>query len=415
MKMVDQTLVRLGKETLLDQPGMQPLTADIYAQALRSYEQLLPKLEKNQRLPKDIAKVQLQMGFATKKLGKPKEALALLEKAARSLELLRDANKTDGELLESLSLAKIQIGTIHYEQQRFAAAAIPFQDALLLRREFAKLEPENIEAGQLLANSEMNVGLLQEALGKPQEALEYYQAANARRKALLEKAPENSGLLRDRAKGLTNIGLLLAHQNKLAEAEKNYDEARQAFAKLAEHKDHQINDLHDLGISWMRLGDAAAVRNNSADLKLAVDRYYKALRVLEGLVVANPNVPSYRGTLGKTRLNLAQFYERQDNSREAFAQLTIAFDELQRLQTTDATYKKYRTRAFFEMLRLKKWKKLSPSELQDFEEWLNFAAQENGVPWVESIQKLAQTAPELPEVQLEDTGFESLDPPTKDR
>lgn len=415
MKMVDQTLVRLGKETLLDQPGMQPLTADIYAQALRSYEQLLPKLEKNQRLPKDIAKVQLQMGFATKKLGKPKEALALLEKAARSLELLRDANKTDGELLESLSLAKIQIGTIHYEQQRFAAAAIPFQDALLLRRDFAKLEPENIEAGQLLANSEMNVGLLQEAMGKPQEALEYYQAANARRKALLEKAPENSGLLRDRAKGLTNIGLLLAHQNKLAEAENNYDEARQAFAKLAEHKDHQINDLHDLGISWMRLGDAAAVRNNSADLKLAVDRYYKALRVLEGLVVANPNVPSYRGTLGKTRLNLAQFYERQDNSREAFAQLTIAFDELQRLQTTDATYKKYRTRAFFEMLRLKKWKKLSPSELQDFEEWLNFAAQENGVPWVESIQKLAQTAPELPEVQLEDTGFESLDPPTKDR
>lgn len=410
MNMVDQLLVKLGKVTLLDQPGMQPLTADIYAQALHSYEQLLPKLEKNQRLSKDIAKVQLQMGFATKKLGKPQEALALLEKAAKSLELLRVDNKTDGELLESLSLAKIQMGTIHYEQKRFAAAAIPFQDALLLRREFAELEPENIEAGQLLANSEMNVGLLQEALGKPKEALEYYQAANARRKALLKKASDNSGLLRDRAKGLTNIGLLLAHQNKLAEAEKNYDEARQAFAELVEHKDHQIDDLHDLGISWMRLGDAAAVRNNPADLQLAVDRYYKALRVLEGLVAANPNVPSYRGTLGKTRLNLAQLYERQNNSREAFAQLTIAFDDLQKLQAKDATYKSDRTRAFFEMLRLKKWNKLRETEIQDFDAWLDFASQENGTAWVERLQKLANSATELPEVQLENSVLESLEP-----
>ena len=100
--------------------------------------------------------------------------------ALESLEKLYQANPQNIQLLEELSKMKTQIGTLHFEQQRFAEAAGPLKDASTLRRMLVELKPRDIVAGQLLANSEMNLGLLEESLGHSQKALEQYQAAQRR-------------------------------------------------------------------------------------------------------------------------------------------------------------------------------------------------------------------------------------------
>ncbi len=398
MKMVDQLLVRISEETLFNQPGMQPITADIYGKALKEYEQLLPKLEKNQRLPIDIAMVRFQMGFVTKNLGKPKEALSLMETAAESLDKLYQADPQNIQLLEELSKMKTQIGTLHFEQQRFPEAAGPLQDASTLRRLLVELKPRDIVAGQLLANSEMNLGLLEESLGHSPMALEQYQAAQRRRNGLLQREPANVGVQRDLAKGFDNLGVFFLSQRKLVEAETAAGQARDVFLLLTQRKGRSLDDLYALAMCWQRLGDIAFVRNGDKDLALAGERYYEGLRVSDELVVGNVGVVEYRGTMAGMQLNLARVRELQKESAEAFDYLISAFYEFQALQSVKISHQRDYVMTFRELLRLRQWKKLSEQELKQMNVCLTAAAKDYGQPWVDTLIEQAAAAPEFPAI-----------------
>ena len=130
----------------------------------------------------------------------------------------------------------------------------------------------------------------------------------------------------------------------------------------------------------------------------------KSAKVLEELVTENPNVGIYRGTLAEARLNLAQLHQRQKNPREAFALLTSAFDDFNKLKAEDASYKKHEIKSFYEMLRLKKWNKLGMEQQNDLAAWIEFATTQNGETWVQSVEKQVATAPEYPQARrLEET------------
>jgi tetratricopeptide (TPR) repeat protein len=221
---------------------------------------------------------------------------------------------------------------------------------------------------------------------------------------LLKKQPNNIGLVRDQAKGLSNLGRLHNSQQRLGEAESYLEQAKQRFISLTQRTDRQLEDLHDLGICWLLLGDLAAMSSDEAGLQIAVERYEEAQRVLDGLVIENSSVYVYRGTLALARLNLANAYERQKKPHEAFDRLASAFDEFQMLAAKDEVYRKYSAKAFFEMLRLRKWNKLSEGEQKVLADWLDFALKDNGEAWVRNHEKLAASAAEFPPLpSLEDS------------
>ncbi len=404
MNMVDDLLVGINEETLLEQPGMQPIKAKIYAKAQANYEKLLPKLEKSKQLPENIALVKSQMGLVKVQLGDRKEGLRLMTEANAAMEKMHEKDAKNVKVLTNLSKVKTEIGRLYFNQRDLKAASAPILQALELRRKLIELEPENIEAGQLLANSEMNVGLLEEDLGHAQKALEQYEAAQRRRKELLRKEPANVGILRDQAKGLSELGVFRARQQKLREAEELFEQAEKAFTSLTDRKDRQLDDLLNHGIVLRRLGDMAAVTNDEKKLNIAIERYMKSVKLLEELVTANPNVGIYRGTLAAAKLNLAQLHQRKKNAREAFALLTSAFDDFNKLKAEDDSYKKHEKKSFYEMLRLKKWNKLGTEQQNDLVEWIKFATTQNGETWVQSVEKQASTAPEFPQaLRLEET------------
>jgi serine/threonine protein kinase len=401
--MIDDLMVRISDE-LLNQPGMQEVRADILLKAQSSYAQLLTKLEKNQRLPEQIAMVRYRIGQTKQYLNSPEEALALYEAALASLEQLHEKDPANPSVLKNLSVVHTQTGQLHWQQRRFKPAEASTQAGLALRKRLVEMEPGNIESGQLLANSEMNLGMIEEELGNPAEAATQYKSSEARRNELLKKAPTNSGLLRDQAKGLANLGLFNARQGKLNEAEQYFEKASKGFAALCEGKDRQLDDLLNLGISWRRLGDISAIRSGKGDLREAITKYIKSVKALEELVAANSTVRIYRGTLAAARLNLAQFHQRQKQPHEAFLLLASAFDDFNKLKAEDVAYKKHEMKSFHEILRLKKWNKLGADEQQDFSYWLEFATTTNGESWVKALQQQADSAPEFPqELHLEET------------
>jgi tetratricopeptide (TPR) repeat protein len=404
MKMVDQLMLRISEETLLNQPGMQEVRADILIKAQSSYEQLLTKLEMNQRLPEQIAMVRFKIGQTKQYLNSPDEALTHYKAAEKSLQEIQATDPANSSLLKNLSLVMTQTGQLHWQQHRYKAAESPLRAGLAIRKRLVEIGQEDIEAGQLLANSEMNVGMIEEELGHPEKASEHYKAAQHRRRELLKRAPANTGLLRDQAKGLSNLGMFYARQQKLKEAEQFFEEARMAFASLSNRKDRQLDDLLNLGISWRRLGDVAAVRSGEMDLQTAIEKYIEGVKVLEELVAANSTVRNYRGTLAEARLNLGQLYQRQKSPGEAFVLLASAFDDFNKLKVDDAAYKKHEMKSFHEMLRLKTWNKLGADQQQDLTYWLEFATTANGQSWVQAIEKQAASAPEYPQAgRLEET------------
>jgi len=404
MNMVDQLMVTISEDRLLNQPGMQKVRADIMAQAEDQYAVLLKKLERNQRLPERIAMVRFKIGGIKHYLNAPVEALSLYESASESLQSLYERDPKSVRLLRDLSDVKIAMARLHYEQKRYSDAEAPMREALDLRQKLADAQPDDNESAQLLANSEMNMGLLEEELGHPRQALALYEAAQRRRKEILVKDKSNIGVKRDHAKGLSELGMFHARQQKLKEAAVFFEQAEQAFVELTDRKDRQLDDLLNHGIVLRRLGDMAAVRNDEKSLQNAIDRYVKSVKLLEELVTANSSVGIYRGTLAATKLNLAQLYQRQKNAREAFALLTSAFDDFNKLKAEDASYKKHEKKSFYEMLRLKKWNKLGTEQQTDLVAWIEFATTQNGETWVQSVEKQASTAPEFPQaLRLEET------------
>jgi eukaryotic-like serine/threonine-protein kinase len=404
--MIDGFMVKIGDKTLRDQPGMQQKQAEILAMAQSHYERLLGKLEKNQRLPEEIAKVKSKLGLVKLQLGDRKEGLRLMNEAAESLATMHERDVKNVTVLTYLSSVQTEIGKLYFDQRDFKSASGPLLDALALRRELVELEPDNNEAGQLLANSEMNVGLLFDGVQESAQALTHYEAADKRRTELLRKDPKNVSVMRDRAKGLTELGMLHAKQGKLSQAEEFIEQAEKVFVALTNRKDRQLDDLLHHGIVLRRLGDMAALRNDEQDLRRAIEKYVKSVKLLEELFVANSTVRIYRGTLAEARLNLAVLNERQKNPREAFFLLVAAFDDFNKLKVEDASYKKHEKQSFHEMLRLKKWNKLDVAQQQDFVYWLEFATTANGLPWVQAIETLAESAPEYPQaLRLEETDF----------
>lgn len=408
MGMIDRLLLKISGETLFNQPGMLEVRAGIQKDAISSYERVLSKLEKSQRMPEKIAVVKSSMGVMKLQLGQHKEGLSLVNEASETLEKMHRENPQSTKLLTYLSSVKTDIGKYYFDQRNYELATEPLQQALSLRKERVELEPNDIEAGQLLANAEMNLGTLKDALRQAPAALALLESADKRRSELLRKQPGNNGVLRDRAKGLSNIGLLHAQQGKLNEAEKYYEQARQAFDTLDASKDRQLDDFLNLGICWKNLGDFAAIRNGKDDLPLAINRYVQSIKILEQLVNSNSSMRIYRGTLGRTRLNLAQLELRKKNYHESFAVLTVAFDELQQLRIEDPSYEKFSSKVMFEMLRLKKWNKLNADDQKELEQWVSFAKTENGESWMHGIEQRVESAPEFPPaLVLEETELNS--------
>src|SRR5207249_4814673 len=109
MSMVDQLLVRISEVRLLNQPGMQEVRADLMVEAESSYQKLLGKLEKNQRLPEQIAVVQFKMGKIKHYLNSPVEALTLYEGACQSLQKLQDQDPTNMRALKEISDVKTEM------------------------------------------------------------------------------------------------------------------------------------------------------------------------------------------------------------------------------------------------------------------------------------------------------------------
>lgn len=405
MDMVDQLMVRISDETLLNQPGMQEVRVDIQTKALASYEKLLTKLEKNERLPLQIATVRYQMGRIKQELDGPKEALALYESAERSMKQMLAARPENLPALKLLSEIQTERGSLFFRKQDISAAGEPLESAVRNRKQMVQLDPGSIEYGQLLANAEMNLGLLEEMRNHIQEALQLYQTADKRRGELLSREPENVRLLRGQGKGLHNLSAFHARRRDFTAAEKALDQARLNFQKLCQRPSPDFEDMQGLAVTWKLLGNIAIVRNSDNDLSLAADRYSEAIKVLDQLLARNTSVYAYWEQKVETQMNFALVRERQKQANEAFLLLIAAFNAARELRSDTPIFASVYIKTLYEMLRMKKWKKLSKDQEVEVTQVLANAIADFGEAWLKEVESAASNAAEFPQATTLEQAF----------
>ena len=178
------------------------------------------------------------------------------EQCFAALSILR--RKDESTMIQAVVLTTI--ASLLQLQHRWAEALKCEEQALALFRRYKTLFPGQVSIGSHLSN----IGLLYEKLGKPQEALHWYEDA------LQEDRRTNN------ERGIASD---LRRSGAIWQDLKEYDRARRAYHEALDI-DVQLNDLYGVAADYGNLGASFSLEGNR---KEALDALRKALELFISL------------------------------------------------------------------------------------------------------------------------------------
>jgi serine/threonine-protein kinase len=329
--------VRVSEETLLDQPGMQPLRDALLRQALAYYEQFVAERQDDRQLRREVAQAQYFVGRITETIDSPQKALPHYRQAAELEErLLADGGGNHGD--PSLAVDHAQtlnaIGRALQNLELLDEARKYYHQAAALRETLAAAAPEDAERARALASSLMNLGQLQMIAGEPAAALPLLERAQSLRLAhATPDSPPSTAMQRDLGMGYFNLARAQLALGDASAGESRLMDAIGTFEALAERQSQDLENHRRLALC-RRL--VAGVKAAAGDADAAIDFYEQARDALEELERRNPDVPDYAADLAGVRMDLGDFLHAQGELRGALVEMSAAVDGLRKLVEREA-------------------------------------------------------------------------------
>jgi serine/threonine-protein kinase len=328
---VRQYYIRVSEETLLNQPGLQPLRDELLRQALEYYEQFLDERGEDASLAREVARANFFVGRITESIDSPAKALPHYEQAAQQQKKLleRGGAGVSDELKSEYAETVNATGRALQKMQRVEEARRRYEEAATLRERLAAEHPEDVEMARSLASSVMNLGLLELMAGKPAAALPLLDRAQGLRLAHAEEdSPAATRLRRDVGMGYYNLAQAHLQTGDLPAAEKNLLAAIGVFEKLVTEAPADFEQQRRLAICQRMLGDVKAANGKGPE---AIKSYEQARGMLSEIAARNPNVPDYAADLAGVRMNLAQQLENAGEGERAVGEFDAAIEGLRKL------------------------------------------------------------------------------------
>ncbi len=319
-EVVNQFFVLVSEDTLLNQPGAQPLRGDLLKLALAHYERFLAERGKDVTLLQEIARTHYRVGLIRQSIDPdPAAGRVALE---RALGMQRGLlSRTPSEPLEAdLGDTLNALGQVLQQSGEGEAALAALEEAQGLRRQLVTRHPRDLELGRKLANTTMNIGLLHKKLNHLADAARRLDEAQAaRREALGGRSIESAGaqellLWRDLAMGHYNRANLAVSMNEPAAAEK---ELAPAIALLEHIERKEPNDLRNRERLAACFHLAARLCQERRDYAEAARRYAQAIAALEVLHRFSPQVVEFQERLALVLMDHGALLARQRKTEEA--------------------------------------------------------------------------------------------------
>ncbi len=352
---VNKFYTRVSEDKLLNQPGMQPLRQDLLREALEYYQQLLDERGDDPTIQDELAVTYFRIGRITELIETPDEALVWYRRALAAQQKLIAKRPDDTECLTALGDTWNGIGGVLSNLREFDESREAHRKASEYRARLANKVPENTEFQRTLANSRMNIGLVDKDVGlvdmengRSGEARSNFERARLNfkeaqrlRDRILEKCPDCEETRRDMGIGYYNMAnLCLSLEEREGEgAEINFEEAISLFEGLLAQDDRDLANQYRLAMCYRELANLHSQQQRRDEAR---ERYGQAFERIKQLVQRNPDVPEYEADLAGLRINLGQLENddgRPDAAIESFRQ---AIDILQPLSEQYSTTTRYR-------------------------------------------------------------------------
>jgi tetratricopeptide (TPR) repeat protein len=322
---VDDLFTRVSEDTLLHQPGMQPLRRDLLRRARDYYEKFLKQGQGDKSLRDELAMAQFRVGLITEEVESPGKAIPSYETARDIQAQLAGGEPTNPDRLKALGDTLNAIGRALHKQQQPERALKAYAAAIDVRKQLAERVPDKMEFQRTLANTYMNIGLVQKE-GNLAQARNSMEQAQAIRNKLLVAGHRDAKLRRDFAMGCFNLAKLALAGNDADAAEAALEKARQLFTALVKDTPSDIDTSYVLAVCCRKQADLLCFKKRYDEV---LRLYAQARDILEQLAEKNPSVTEYQVGAAEVFLNIALIEKERGHSDKSLA----AFDRAASLLT----------------------------------------------------------------------------------
>ncbi len=350
---VNEFFTRVSEDRLLNEPGAQGLRRELLQLAHEYYLRLLIKRAGDPTVKEELAATHYRIGLIVEELDSPKAAMMSYETARRML-ITQLKEKPDSKSLQQfLSNTLNAMGRAATRNDELDQAEKFFVEARQLRLWLVQKtnDPmERFEYERLLANVDMNLGLLDRRRDEFDAARQRFEDAQQDRLKTLTRQPKDRKLRRDLAKGYYNLANLAVDKNDSAAVKENIREAIKLYDELLHEKPDDLEDQHQLALCHLLWADlqAALMSTDPAALGAAIDAYSQARRAFEHMAARNPAIPRYRSELAQLILNLGQLEaqrQRYEESQRLLEEAARLLEELVKEVPDSSEYSELREKA----------------------------------------------------------------------
>lgn len=313
---VNDLFTTVSEDTLLNQPGMQPLREQLLKKPLEYYQRFLAQRGGDPRVQDELGSAYYRVGQITEALRSADDALVSYESARKIQQAQVDREPNDPARSEALGNTLNALGTYWVRKRDFAKAASEYGAAAKIRQSLADRDPDNSESQRALANTLMNMGMAEYKQQHWESARERYEQSQKIRAAALAKNPAQPRIAKDSAIANYNLANVDVEEGKSAAAEQHYQQAIAILEQLTEDKQPGLDyfDIESrLAIFCRMLADL--LPDEQAQQRRQY--YQKALSRLEPLAAQNPAVAQFQTERAGVYLNLFQLELLAGNADQA--------------------------------------------------------------------------------------------------
>jgi eukaryotic-like serine/threonine-protein kinase len=322
---VDDLFTKVSEDTLLNQPGMQPVRRDLLRRARDYYQRFLVSSEGSDAVRDELALAHFRVGLITEEIESPATALASFDMARTVQTELLSAAPDNVDRLKALGDTLNAIGHCLHQQQRLDEALQAFSMAADIRTRLVAAAPREREFQRTLANTCMNIGLVQRETNAAAAQLSMAKAQTIRQ-SLLAQEPADPKVERDYAMGCYNLAIFACAHDQLDAAEQSLQQATRLFDSLVRRDPADLTLSYQLAMAYRKHGDLQSSRNRP---DAAIELYAKSRDLMERLVGQNPSVTGYRVASAEVDLSIGRAEYQQAHADAALA----AFERAQVLLT----------------------------------------------------------------------------------
>ena len=336
---VDDLFTTVSEDTLLNQPGMQPLRSDLLRRARNYYEKFLVQSGEDETVRDELALAHFRVGLITEEIESPVKAMPSYEIARTMQKQLLEKDPQDIKRLKALGDTLNALGRSLLTQQHVDSALEAYAEAIDVRSRLVSQTPDSKEFKRILANSWMNTGLAENERN-PSRARECMEKAQAIRQELLTAEKNDLEVRRDLAMGYFNLGKLGLTVGDGELAETSLENACQLSKQLSQSNPAYFELSYLAAVSCRLQADLKCANQQISD---AIRLYAEAIAILEPLAKKNPSVNDYQIALAEIHINLGQA-EFEQGDREAaltsFEQAVAILEPLATVQTEIGRYRR---------------------------------------------------------------------------